>query len=227
MNAQKTPETERSHPVDPLTNQPVRHHTYDGIQEFDNKLPNWWLWTLWLAVMFAVSYWCVGHWWGRVGDPGVTLEQAMQERAMAAAKNAGTLTDDGLWKMSRDPAVVSAGKTTFLTTCAPCHQPDLSGKIGPNLKDNIWIHGGKPTEIVNTITNGVAAKGMPTWGPILGRKRIVEVASFILSYHDPSEKVVVGTSSAPNVGGAAPAPAADSSAPAPSPATAAPAQAPQ
>ena len=47
--------------------------------------------------------------------------------------------------------------------------------------DTVWIHGGKPEEIVHTITTGVAAKGMPTWGPILGPQKIAQVAAYILS----------------------------------------------
>jgi cytochrome c oxidase cbb3-type subunit 3 len=104
--------------------------------------------------------------------------------------------------MSKDPKMVQAGSLTFQTTCASCHMPDLSGKIGPNLKDNIWIHGGKPTEIVHTITTGVAAKGMPTWGPVLGKAKITEAASFVLSFHNPTDPVIPADPNNPN----APAP---------------------
>jgi cytochrome c oxidase cbb3-type subunit 3 len=179
MNTQTNP------PSDPVDGTPLRPHAYDGIHEYDNKLPNWWLWTLWLAVLFSVVYWCVGHWWGMVGDPGQKLEAGMEENALQAAKSAGSLSDGQLWAMSRDPSVINAGRATFLTNCASCHKPDLTGQIGPSLVDNVWIHGGEPGQIIKTITEGVAAKGMPTWGPVLGRTKIAESAAFILSHHQP------------------------------------------
>ncbi len=33
-------------------------HDYDGIREYDNRLPLWWLITLWGAVAFGMIYWC-------------------------------------------------------------------------------------------------------------------------------------------------------------------------
>ena len=38
-------------------------HNYDGIQEFDQKLPNWWLFTLYGAIAFSIVFWIVRHQW--------------------------------------------------------------------------------------------------------------------------------------------------------------------
>jgi len=175
----------------------IREHTFDGIQEYDKRLPNWWLFTLYGAIVFAAAYWFYYHYPTEHETSIQRVERKMNEIALAAAKSSGAeLTDDQLWTMSKDPAVVEAGALTFQTTCASCHMPDLSGKIGPNLKKgHAWIHGGKPTEIVHTITTGVSAKGMPTWGPLLGPTRINEVAAFILSHHSPSDPIVLATPS--------------------------------
>jgi len=146
------------------------------------------------AIIFAAAYWCYYQFPTERETSLQRVDRRMNEIAIAAAKSSGAeLNDDQLWTMSKDPATVQAGAMTFQTTCASCHMPDLSGKIGPNLKGKTWIHGGKPTEIVHTITTGVAAKGMPTWGPLLGPTKINEVAAFVLSYHSPTDPILSAT----------------------------------
>jgi cytochrome c oxidase cbb3-type subunit 3 len=56
----------------------------------------------------------------------------------------------------------------------------MRGGIGPNLLDDQWIHGGSPAQILKTITDGVAAKGMPPWGQILGAAKVREVAAYVV-----------------------------------------------
>jgi cytochrome c oxidase cbb3-type subunit 3 len=75
---------------------------------------------------------------------------------------------------------VEKGEVIYKANCTGCHGEQLEGKIGPSLVDSVWIHGGKPEEIVHTITAGVPAKGMITWGPILGPEKIGEVAAYVI-----------------------------------------------
>jgi cytochrome c oxidase cbb3-type subunit 3 len=191
----------------------LRPHSYDGIQEYDKKLPNWWLFTLYITIVYAIGYWAWNHTYEMSPPPGEALTAQMQENAKMAARNATELTDKALWEMSRDPKLVDAGKTTFLTMCAACHLPDLSGQVGPNLKDTTWVQSGKPLDLVKLVTDGVPAKGMPTWGPILGRQKITESVAFILSYHKEGEPVTI----APWVPRGVPVPPAPTAASAPSP----------
>ena len=80
--------------------------------------------------------------------------------------------------------------------CVAYHLASLRGKgesaaaIGPDLTDTTWIHGGNPTEIHDLITKGVLTKGMPTWGPVLGPKKVTEVTAFILSKHKEGEPIL-------------------------------------
>lgn len=158
----------------------LRHHTYDGIQEYDKRLPNWWLFTLYGAVVFAAAYWAYYHWTNHMTPGYVRVERQIQE-LQKAALSSGPPTDAQLWKLSRDPAVVAEGQKIFMANCVACHGPELKGGIGPSLVDNTWIHGGQPTNIYATVTKGVLEKGMPTWGPVLGASRIADVVSYVIS----------------------------------------------
>ena len=163
---------------------PIRPHVFDGIQEYDKRLPNWWLLTLYASIVFAIGYWMVTQHFRRPDDgDGRRVALAVQELRAAKLAAAGAFDDASLWSMSRTPSVVAAGEATYKTTCLSCHGDRLQGGIGFNLSDETWVHGGKPTEIMKTVTEGVAAKGMPTWGPVLGPKKTAEVVAFVLSKH--------------------------------------------
>jgi len=175
--------------IDPLTGDEIRHHTFDGIQEFDKKLPNWWLFTLYAAIIFSFGYWVWLQVYPGIGTPLTVAERLQlerQEMAELAAKNPhAVLTDKQLWDMSRNSAIVEKGHAVFLQNCTPCHGPEGKGKIGPNLTDDkrAWYHGRAPTQILHTITEGVPSKGMLTWKNTLTREQISYVASWVLSHH--------------------------------------------
>lgn len=182
-------------PTPPPPEDPIRPHVFDGIAEYDKRLPNWWLYTLYLTIVFWVGYWSYYEWFRAAPGGPQVVDAAMAKIAtdrLAAAK----LDDESLWQMSQNPAFVDAGKITYAANCAACHLASLRGKgespaaIGPDLTDTAWLHGGKPTEVYDLITNGVLTKGMPTWGPVLGGRKIAEVTAYILSKHQKGEPVV-------------------------------------
>lgn len=167
----------------------LRPHSYDGIQEYDKRLPNWWLFTLYGAIVFAIGYWVFYHQLHAALEPGAAVEKKIRDNQAIAARSSTVLTNELLWSLSRDPKVVESGKTTFQTMCVACHLPDLKGQIGPNLVDEYWLHGGQPLELVKVINTGVLEKGMPTWAQVLGQEKIKDVTAYILSFHKEGEPI--------------------------------------
>ncbi len=160
-------------------------HEYDGIREYDNRLPNWWLMTLWGAIVFAFGYWLYFHTF-EIGDTAAESLALDLQRAEAAArareeKMAAGLSDASLLAMAADHAVLARGKEVFAQNCLACHGARGEGAVGPNLTDEYWINGHRPTEIHGVISDGRLAKGMPSWKAVLGAGRVRDVAAFVLS----------------------------------------------
>ncbi|HET7535812.1 MAG TPA: cbb3-type cytochrome c oxidase N-terminal domain-containing protein [Candidatus Didemnitutus sp.] len=179
----------------------LRDHVYDGIQEYDQRLPNWWLYTLYGAIVFAVIYWFVYRIGGYMPTDGSRVDAEMSRIAAAKMASSIDVTDDAkFWEMSKNPVFVDAGKQTFASLCVPCHLPSMRGKsenpaaVGPDLTDHAWIHGGTPKEIYATVSKGVPLKGMPSWEPVLGQKKVAEAVAFLLSHHQQGEPITVEAS---------------------------------
>jgi cytochrome c oxidase cbb3-type subunit 3 len=190
--------------VPPPSEDALRPHTYDGIREYDKRLPNWWLWTFYLTIIFSVIYWLY-YFTTRVGpDDQTSMARELSRIEAAKLASIGSLTDEALWKMSRNPTFVEAGHATFSANCAICHLASLRGKaenpaaVGASLIGTRWIYGGRPVELVGTVTKGTS-RGMPPWGPVLGTRRITEVVAYVLSHHELGEPVEIVTSAVPGV----------------------------
>lgn len=165
---------------------PIREHVFDGIAEYDRRLPNWWLLTLYASIVFAIVYWmATQHFPGKSDGDKVTA--TIQDIRAAKLAAAGNYDDATLWEMSRNPAIVSAGAAAYVSTCVACHGANMEGGIGFNLADATWVHGDKPTEIMKVVTEGVTGTGMPPWGPMLGPKKTAEVVAYVLSKHSTPE----------------------------------------
>ncbi len=176
----------------------LRPHTYDGIQEFDQRLPNWWLYTLYGTIAFSIVYWFAYMTASVMPTDQAQVDAEMAKLAAIRLASSIDVTNDALfWDLSRNPVFVDAGKQTFNSLCVACHLASLKGKgenpaaVGPNLVDQAWIHGGTPKEIYATVSKGVLVKGMPAWEPVLGQKKSAEVVAFVLSHHQKGEPITI------------------------------------
>lgn len=166
-------------------------HEVDEIKEYDNQLPNWWLYTLYGAILFAAIYWFQYQVFRASKGPReqFTAEMAQvreAEQKAAAAERAKAPAAAELEALAKNADVVGKGKAIFTTNCAPCHNSASGavggGLVGPNLTDDAWINGGSADAIYNTINNGGrAGKGMQPWGPVLQAEGVKNVAAFVLS----------------------------------------------
>ena len=141
-------------------------HAYDGIQEYDNPLPRWWVWIFWGSFYFAIAYVVHYHLTGNGQSVAQAYTEDMQLFREQQAKLAmgNEVTEESLTKLMQNESLVADAKTTFARHCVQCHGPEGAGLIGPNLTDNSWIHGeGKLMDIYQTISKGVLSKGMPAW----------------------------------------------------------------
>ena len=159
-------------------------HEYDGIEEADNVLPNWWLGILYGTIAFGIVYWFVYHEYGMA--PTQNEIHAAHEAKLAEERAKVDLA--ALAGLADDPAAVAAGAESFKANCIACHGTRGEGTIGPNLTDRFWIHGGGAGDIHRLITDGVAAKGMPSWGAILGPQKVKELTAFVLSLRNTQVK---------------------------------------
>lgn len=162
-------------PGDFIPEQELLDHEYDGIQEADNPLPKWWVQLFLICVVFAVVYTPLVHMFELL--PKDFLARDIAQASLVAEQREAELVASGFY--DKDP--VAAGKKYFGTFCVSCHGSYGEGGIGPNLTDNYWIHGPEEINITTTIMNGVAAKGMPTWGPILGERKIKMLTAYVMT----------------------------------------------
>ncbi len=143
----------------------LRDVAHDGIQEYDNDLPRWWVWLFYGCI--AWSAWYIVHYHIVFRDGSLGAERlAVQRQELAelrAKAGGGALSDELIALASRDQAQVARGAQLYLSAnCATCHGADGTGSgVGPNLFDRWWIHGSEPLRIADVLLQGRPAQGMP------------------------------------------------------------------
>lgn len=160
----------------------VMDHDYDGIKECNNPLPKWWLGTFYITIIFAIGYYFhyeLNHGPTLVDELKADMVQINEVR-QANAPKVGSETEEEILQFGT-PENLKAGADVYVGKCAACHGNELQGLIGPNLTDDYWIHGGKKTDMVKVIREGVGDKGMPPWTELLKKEEIFSVVNYIVS----------------------------------------------
>ena len=183
-------------------------HAWDGdLQEYNNPLPVWWVYTFYATVIFGIVYWTIypswpfgKGWIGGVSDityvnsAGETKTHSWNTRALLLedlnqAATAQKPYFDKVASMSyeqiaKDPDmngfILSSGKALFSENCAACHQAGGQGKVGffPNLTDDDWLYGGGFDKIHETLVGGRRGY-MPTFSEVLSGEQIEQLASYV------------------------------------------------
>ncbi len=162
----------------------LREHMYDGIQEYDNPMPGWWLWIFWATVIFAPIYILGVHVFDFIPSyeddlaAGQAEIQSIRE-AYESTTQPFEITPETMAAYIGVQEHIDAGAAIFSANCLMCHGDKGQGLIGPNLTDNYWIHGNEDANLFNVITNGVPEKGMTAWANILSPEQRAQVIAFI------------------------------------------------
>ncbi len=181
----------------------LREHEYDGIQEYDQKLPNWWLFTFYGAIVWFVLLWAFYYHTDLLKSPQEKLEMGLVE--LQKAKDAEleetlkNLNDSVLaHQWANDANVVAAGEGTYMTLCSSCHAADMSSKMvvsgnaiplpGLALNDGEWKFGNKPMDLFKLInegspkdSDGYNGAKMQAWNQQLTPKQVAEVVAYIVN----------------------------------------------
>lgn len=147
----------------------------DGIDEYDNPLPDWWLGLFWICILWAIGYTVHYHFIAN------RSQEARYEAEVAAAAVRWPAEAQPTVEFALTPEAIEAGQAVFETNCYMCHGMGLEGGIGPSMLDDEWIHGNTPEDLINVITNGVVEKGMLAWGPIIGAEKVNQAAAYVLA----------------------------------------------
>lgn len=160
---------------------------YDGIEEYDNDLPLWWVNLFYITIILSAIYVIYFHVVPGI-NPKEELAQALQQlqsAKIAAGGNAeSAVSAELLVSLVSDAAVVAKGKEVFMARCVACHGVSGGGIVGPNLTDKFWVHGGGILDLHRVINEGVLNKGMLAWKGVIPESEIQAVTAFLWTLRD-------------------------------------------
>ena len=182
-------------------------HSWDGIEEWNNPLPRWWVWTFYVTIAWGLIYTIAYPAWPLVSQatPGLlgfsTRANVQADIDAVNEMNAGLNTELAAFDLASgalpEPLAsyaVNKGAAVFRANCSQCHGSGAAGvQAGgyPNLLDDDWLWGGTIDEIAYTVTHGIRNEQspdthwsqMPAFGAdeLLTAEEIDQVVQYVLS----------------------------------------------
>ena len=176
-------------------------HSWDGIEELNNPLPRWWLWTFYATILWGVIYTILYPAWPLVdrATSGVLgwsqrAEVAAEIEAVSASQAdlRAALVETDLGVLAANEPLhryaVQAGASLYGTHCSQCHGSGAAGAVGyPNLLDDDWLWGGLKEDIAYTIRHGIRNEDdpdarfsqMPAFGEMLEKEEIATLVAHL------------------------------------------------
>ena len=119
---------------------PTTGHEWDGIREYDNPMPRWWVWVFYMCIVWGIGYTIAYPAWPLIeGTTRGLLGYNMREEVASEIKrfddaNAevkAKLVAADLNAIGSDEALAGyaqrAGAAVFKTNCAQCHGAGAAG----------------------------------------------------------------------------------------------------
>lgn len=142
-------------------------HSWDGIEEYNNPLPKWWLYIFYATIIWGIGYTIAFPAWPMIkgATPGLlgwsTRANVAADIAKVEEQNAeltSALETADLTTLKDNPELysfaVNAGESVFAAHCSQCHGAGAAGVQGlgyPNLQDDDWLWGGAVDDEAGTI----------------------------------------------------------------------------
>lgn len=180
-------------------------HVWDGIEEWDNPMPRWWVWTFYLTIIWGIGYviaypaWPLINGatagvlgWSTRADVAAEIQAVEEANGPINAKLEAADLNAIVGDAELNTYAVSAGGAVFRTWCAQCHGSGAAGAKGyPNLLDDDWLWGGDMEAIHHTVTHGIRNEDsddaryseMPAFGrdELLTEEEVDQVTNYVMS----------------------------------------------
>jgi cytochrome c oxidase cbb3-type subunit 3 len=196
-------------------------HSWDGIEEYNNPLPRWWLWILYATIVWGVGYTIAYPAWPMISGatPGLlgysTRANVAADIAAVEAANGELMTqlaNVDLASLPEDEALhsfaVNGGAAVFRANCSQCHGSGAAGVQAsgyPSLLDDDWLWGGTIDQIAYTVANGIRNEQspdarwtqMPAFGEMLSGEEIGQIVAHIQAISGQDHDAIRASAGAP------------------------------